>query len=153
MGKLKIYTFPDKVLSQASDPIERVEKELYGLADDMLETMYHAPGVGLAANQVGLLQRIIVIDTDFSLKDPDEENAVADADDDDDDDDTDGVGTGEVIDGQLIINRKPRIMINICLLLFSKLNPNPVLFLQHLWIPIVILPHSQISVITDHGFN
>jgi peptide deformylase len=44
-----------------------VEKPLFRLADDMLETMYDAPGVGLAANQVGILQRILVIDVDYDL--------------------------------------------------------------------------------------
>ena len=53
MAKLKIFTFPDLVLAKKAAPIERVEKNLHSLADDMLETMYDAPGIGLAANQVG----------------------------------------------------------------------------------------------------
>lgn len=68
MAKLKIYTFPDVVLSQTAKPIARVEKSYHKLADDMLETMYHAPGVGLAANQVGVLERILVLDTDYDLE-------------------------------------------------------------------------------------
>jgi len=70
MAKLKIYTFPDTVLKQKAKPIDRVEKEYFKLADDMLETMYDAPGIGLAANQVGILKRIIVVDTDYEPEDP-----------------------------------------------------------------------------------
>ena len=44
------------VLAKKADPIVRVEKALHGLADSMLETMYDAPGIGLAANQVGVLR-------------------------------------------------------------------------------------------------
>jgi peptide deformylase len=62
MAKLKIYTFPDAVLAQKAKPIARVEKSLRKLADDMLETMYDAPGIGLAAIQVGVAKRILVID-------------------------------------------------------------------------------------------
>ena len=65
MAKLKIYTFPDVVLTQKAAPIARVEKTFHRVADDMLETMYDAPGIGLAANQVGLLDRIIVVDTEY----------------------------------------------------------------------------------------
>ena len=72
MAKLRIYTFPDGVLAQKATPIARVEKSLYSLADNMLETMYDAPGVGLAANQVGILQRILVIDTEYDLEEIDE---------------------------------------------------------------------------------
>jgi len=68
MAKLKIYTFPDIVLTKIATPIERVEKSLHKLADDMLETMYDAPGVGLAANQVGILQRILVLDTEYEYE-------------------------------------------------------------------------------------
>jgi peptide deformylase len=70
MPKLKIYTYPDVVLTQKAIPISRVDKSLYPLFDDMLETMYYAPGVGLAANQVGILQRICVIDTEYESLDP-----------------------------------------------------------------------------------
>lgn len=69
MAKLKIYTYPDIVLSQRAKPIERVEKPVQQLADDMLETMYDAPGIGLAANQVGVLDRILVIDTEYDVDD------------------------------------------------------------------------------------
>jgi peptide deformylase len=63
MAKLEIITLPDPKLRQVSAPIERVDDELRKLADDMLETMYDAPGVGLAAVQVGILKRLIVLDT------------------------------------------------------------------------------------------
>jgi peptide deformylase len=69
MAKLKIYTFPDIVLAKKAAPVQRVEKSMHKLADDMLETMYYAPGIGLAANQVGILDRILVIDTEYDLED------------------------------------------------------------------------------------
>ncbi len=69
MAKLKIYTFPDIVLAKKALPMARVEKSTFKLADDMLETMYDAPGIGLAANQVGILERILVIDTDYETED------------------------------------------------------------------------------------
>lgn len=62
MSKLPIVTLPDPVLRKLSAPIERVDDELRRLADDMLETMYAAPGVGLAAIQVGIPRRLVVID-------------------------------------------------------------------------------------------
>lgn len=62
MSKLPIITLPDPVLRQVSAPVERVDAELLKLADDMLETMYAAPGVGLAAVQVGVPRRLVVID-------------------------------------------------------------------------------------------
>ena len=72
MAKLKIYTFPDVVLAEWAAPIARIEKSYFKLADDMLETMYDAPGIGLAANQVGVLERILVLDTDYDY-DPETE--------------------------------------------------------------------------------
>ena len=62
MSKLPIITIPDPVLRKKSAPIERVDDELLRLADDMLETMYDAPGIGLAAPQVGISRRLIVLD-------------------------------------------------------------------------------------------
>jgi peptide deformylase len=62
MALLPIITLPDPLLRKTSAPIERVDDELRALADDMLETMYDAPGVGLAAVQVGILRRLIVAD-------------------------------------------------------------------------------------------
>lgn len=63
MAKLDIITLPDPKLRLASAPLERVDDEVRKLADDMLATMYAAPGIGLAAVQVGILKRLIVLDT------------------------------------------------------------------------------------------
>ena len=62
MSVLPIITLPDPLLRQVSAPIEQVDDEIRKLADDMLETMYDAPGVGLAAVQVGVLKRMLVLD-------------------------------------------------------------------------------------------
>ena len=62
MTKLPIITLPDPVLRKVSAPVERVDDELRALMDDMLETMYAAPGVGLAAIQVGVPRRVLVVD-------------------------------------------------------------------------------------------
>ena len=58
----KILTEPDPFLRQKSEKVEHVNDEIRSLMDDMLETMYEAPGIGLAAIQVGVLKRVIVID-------------------------------------------------------------------------------------------
>lgn len=63
MAKLSIITLPDPLLRKVSTPVERVDEELRKLADAMLETMYAAPGVGLAAVQVGKPIRMLVLDT------------------------------------------------------------------------------------------
>jgi peptide deformylase len=63
MAILPIVTLPDPVLRKMSARVERVDDDLRRLADDMLETMYDAPGVGLAAVQVGVPRRLIVLDT------------------------------------------------------------------------------------------
>ncbi|HWB43904.1 MAG TPA: peptide deformylase [Hyphomicrobiaceae bacterium] len=63
MAKLPIITLPDPLLRKASVPIERIDGAVRKLAEDMLETMYAAPGVGLAAVQVGVPRRLIVLDT------------------------------------------------------------------------------------------
>ena len=60
-----ILTEPNKILRQISQPVESVGKEEQLLMDDMLETMYAAPGIGLAAIQVGLPKRIIVLDISY----------------------------------------------------------------------------------------
>ena len=57
-----ILTEPNKILRQISQPVESVGKEEQLLMDDMLETMYAANGIGLAAIQVGIPKRIIVLD-------------------------------------------------------------------------------------------
>ena len=58
----KILTEPNKTLRQVSLPVDRVGKPEQLLMDDMLETMYHAKGIGLAAIQIGVPKRIIVMD-------------------------------------------------------------------------------------------
>ncbi len=62
MSQRKIVIEPDPILRKKSEILEKVDDELRGLLDDMLETMYSAPGIGLAAVQVGILKRVIVID-------------------------------------------------------------------------------------------
>ena len=58
----KILIEPDPILRKKCEPLEKVDADLKKLMDDMLETMYAAPGIGLAAVQVGILKRLIVID-------------------------------------------------------------------------------------------
>ena len=62
MAKKKILTVPNPLLRKVSEPVNSINAEIKNLMDDMLETMYSAPGIGLAAVQVGVLKRIIVID-------------------------------------------------------------------------------------------
>jgi len=62
MSVKKIVTIPDPILKKKSLPIENVDSSVKKLMDDMLETMYAAPGIGLAAVQVGVLKRVVVID-------------------------------------------------------------------------------------------
>jgi peptide deformylase len=65
----RIYETPDPVLRQISKPVETFDRELKTLVADMFETMYEAPGIGLAAVQVGVPIRLLVID----LQEPEEE--------------------------------------------------------------------------------
>ena len=58
----KILTEPDPILRKKCEPLEKVDGDTKKLMDDMLETMYAAPGIGLAAVQVGILKRLVVID-------------------------------------------------------------------------------------------
>jgi len=69
MAILPILETPDPLLRRKSSPVEAVTPELRTLIDDMFETMYAAPGIGLAAVQVGVPKRILVID----LQEPEEE--------------------------------------------------------------------------------
>jgi len=62
MALLPIFTAPDPVLKKKAAPVESVDDDVRRLMDDMLETMYVAPGIGLAAPQVGVLKRVIVVD-------------------------------------------------------------------------------------------
>lgn len=64
MAILEILTYPDPVLRKVAAPVKNINAKTARLIDDMLETMYAAPGVGLAAPQVGASQRIIVMDVD-----------------------------------------------------------------------------------------
>ena len=58
----KILTEPDPILRKKCEPLEKVDVDTKKLMDDMLETMYAAPGIGLAAVQIGILKRVVVID-------------------------------------------------------------------------------------------
>lgn len=62
MAKLRIRTYPDPVLKKKALPVKAVDNRVAKLASDMLETMYASAGVGLAAPQVGVSERIIVVD-------------------------------------------------------------------------------------------
>jgi len=62
MAKLSILEFPDPRLRTIAKPVEQVDDTLRQLVDDMLETMYAAPGIGLAATQVNIHQRLLVLD-------------------------------------------------------------------------------------------
>jgi peptide deformylase len=62
MAIIKILTEPDLFLRQKSQDVDKVDNDTRKLMDDMLDTMYAAPGIGLAAIQVGIPKRIIVID-------------------------------------------------------------------------------------------
>lgn len=62
MAVLPVRTIPDPVLRQKAKPVSRILKRHRRLASDMIETMYASGGVGLAANQVGVLERIVVVD-------------------------------------------------------------------------------------------
>ncbi|MFM8444121.1 MAG: peptide deformylase [Methylococcus sp.] len=62
MALLTILEFPDERLRKKAKPVEVVDQSTRQLIDDMLETMYAAPGIGLAANQVNIQKRIIVLD-------------------------------------------------------------------------------------------
>ena len=62
MAKLEILEFPDPRLRKTAAPVASVDDAIRKIIDDMLETMYEAPGIGLAATQVNIHQRIVVID-------------------------------------------------------------------------------------------
>lgn len=63
MALREIITYPHKVLIEQAKPITEIDKKIWALIDDMAETMYDNSGVGLAANQVGELYRVILVDT------------------------------------------------------------------------------------------
>ena len=62
MAKREILILPDKRLRLVSEPVAKIDRELRKLIDDMFETMYAAPGIGLAAIQVGVPKRIVTLD-------------------------------------------------------------------------------------------
>ena len=72
MAIKKILVEPNKLLRQVSQPVDEVNKEIQKLMDDMLETMYSANGIGLAAIQIGVPKNLVVIDllTKEKKKDP-----------------------------------------------------------------------------------
>lgn len=98
MAKLKIYEFPNPVLAQKAKPIQRVDRSYFSLADDLLETMYSAPGAGLAAPQVGILERMIVIDVYYERE---EASAL-----------TEAPSDAEIFEKYKIWNKKQKILIN-----------------------------------------
>ncbi len=65
MAKLEILTYPDKRLRQIAKPVTEFNDRLHALSQDMAETMYDAPGIGLAAVQVNVALRLIVMDLSF----------------------------------------------------------------------------------------
>jgi peptide deformylase len=69
MAILDVLQFPDPRLRRRSEPVEKITDELRQLAADMLETMYDEPGIGLAAPQVGMNVRLVVLDTDWTEED------------------------------------------------------------------------------------
>lgn len=70
MAILKILRFPDPRLRNKAKPVKQVDAKLRRIASDMLETMYDAQGIGLAATQVNIAQRIVVIDLSPDASDP-----------------------------------------------------------------------------------
>jgi peptide deformylase len=98
MAVLKVVQYPDKRLKTKADEIDKITAEDLKLVRDMIDTMYAENGVGLAANQVGILERILVIDTEYDYDELEEGQEPPK-----------GV---EVVGGGIITNRKPRIVIN-----------------------------------------
>jgi peptide deformylase len=74
MALRDILKIPDKRLRLVSEPVKRVDADIRALADDMFETMYDAPGIGLAAIQIGVPKRVVVMD--LSKKDEAQEPRV-----------------------------------------------------------------------------
>jgi peptide deformylase len=62
MAILHICTYPQEILSQPAEPITEIDEEVVKLVDHMAETMYSAPGIGLAATQVGVAKQVLVAD-------------------------------------------------------------------------------------------
>jgi peptide deformylase len=62
MAILHICTYPEEILGQRAEPITEIDEEVITLVDHMVETMYNAPGIGLAATQVGVAKQLLVAD-------------------------------------------------------------------------------------------
>ncbi|ADC72763.1 peptide deformylase [Thioalkalivibrio sp. K90mix] len=70
MAKREILHFPDPRLRLKAEPVETVDDEIRTLVDDMLETMYDAPGIGLAATQINVQKRVLVADVSDDQSEP-----------------------------------------------------------------------------------
>ena len=70
MAQLEILHYPDKRLRTVAEPVGKVDDSIRKLVDDMLETMYAAPGIGLAATQVNVHKRVIVMDLSEDRNEP-----------------------------------------------------------------------------------
>ena len=70
MTVLEIKLLPDPILRKKASPLEKVSEEVKTILNDMAETMYNAPGIGLAGNQVGVLKRLVVMDCSTDEEDP-----------------------------------------------------------------------------------
>ncbi|HXQ83815.1 MAG TPA: peptide deformylase, partial [Xanthobacteraceae bacterium] len=62
MAVREIITLPDKRLRHVSEPVKAIDAGIRKLVDDMLQTMYDAPGIGLAAIQIGIAKRVVTMD-------------------------------------------------------------------------------------------
>ncbi len=67
----KIVTYPNPVLTKKAAPVTAFDEKLQKLIDDMIETMFDAPGAGIAANQLGVSKRVVIINTSEKEKDED----------------------------------------------------------------------------------
>ncbi|MGH1463116.1 MAG: peptide deformylase [Neptuniibacter sp.] len=70
MAKLTILEYPDPRLRTIAEPVEKVDDEIRAIIDDMFETMYAAPGIGLAATQVNIHKQIVTIDLSEEQNEP-----------------------------------------------------------------------------------
>lgn len=71
---LQIHTYPDPVLTKVAENVTEFDQELKELCIDMLYTMYYAPGIGLAAPQIGVSKRIFVVDVDYVREETEEDS-------------------------------------------------------------------------------
>lgn len=71
MTILDICTYPEKILRERAKPITNIDEEIARLADHMAQIMYNAPGIGLAANQVGVPKRLLVADVSAQIAESD----------------------------------------------------------------------------------